>query len=616
MSTVTEGFGTDAAMREIWMRLHSDLGPHVGDVYDGARAAISNLREFRAKLPSASLLVGKAYSVKCRTQLSAWFDRYISADDESDDLIEKRTLSELIADQSRIATYRPLKMSSLAVVREARKIIKDVLGTYDEEEHISLCQFGRRASIGNPLTRAYLDSKLIEDPLTGSREHIRWFCKHVGSDPLLKRVLYERGTENRVFTETLSLKQSFAPKSYKKKRGIQPQTLLGIFHSFGLGNVIRLRLLEYGKRMGVNLNLATLQKRHRKLARLASLKGHLTTADLRAASDSITVRHLMLLFPRKWAKVLLMGRLRKITYSREGDYYATETLAGMGNGYTFPVQTLIFYAIIRAIGNLLNVKGTYSVYGDDLIYPTRLHHYVSNIFTDLGFILNPDKTFASGSFRESCGGDYFAGVDVRPCRPQGQCQRMGKLQYAAFLYKLRNGLTRRWLEIEIPLTIAYIDQLLHKVVGYLHIVPPSFPDTAGIRVWSPHGSLPWYYQIHRPRFIVELGIWTWQYLRTSTALRVVKSETPYYWDTLRNQGKPPENIWRRLEDRVRLHRAWEKVDRKTLYTIEVVRAIPKNWKTRAKYLWWPASVVAERNTEYTMRETGSVYDWALAKPKE
>jgi hypothetical protein len=53
-----------------------------------------------------------------------------------------------------------------------------------------------------------------------------------------------------------------------------------------------------------------------------------------------------------------------------------------------------------------------STYGDDLVVWTVAYELTCEILTSLGFIVNEDKSYHNGSFRESCGGDYLAGEDV------------------------------------------------------------------------------------------------------------------------------------------------------------------------------------------------------------
>jgi hypothetical protein len=87
----------------------------------------------------------------------------------------------------------------------------------------------------------------------------------------------------------------------------------------------------------------------------------------------------------------------------------------MGNGYTFELETLIFYGLCLAVCDLLRVKDhRISVYGDDIIVPTEMVPKLLEILTYSGFTPNTKKTHVTGPFRESCGKHYFSGYDVSP----------------------------------------------------------------------------------------------------------------------------------------------------------------------------------------------------------
>jgi len=137
----------------------------------------------------------------------------------------------------------------------------------------------------------------------------------------------------------------------------------------------------------------------------------------------------------------------------------------MGNGFTFELETAVFLSIILAVRNLRAVreplealvepgKDVY-VYGDDLIIPTDYAQDVISALTYCGFSINKEKSFTEGHFRESCGGDYFKGVDVRPyfmkkypTEPQDWIGiANGIRRMAVFtddLYPLRGALLRPW----------------------------------------------------------------------------------------------------------------------------------------------------------------------------
>jgi len=99
----------------------------------------------------------------------------------------------------------------------------------------------------------------------------------------------------------------------------------------------------------------------------------------------------------------------------------------MGSALTFPVEALVFTTIVflgiqRAVGHRLTTKdikffrGQVRVYGDDIIVPV---HYVDHVIRELqsfGLVVNTNKSFWTGKFRESCGAEFYDGHDVSVVR--------------------------------------------------------------------------------------------------------------------------------------------------------------------------------------------------------
>jgi hypothetical protein len=88
--------------------------------------------------------------------------------------------------------------------------------------------------------------------------------------------------------------------------------------------------------------------------------------------------------------------------------------SSMGNGFTFELESLIFWALSKATAYFTGTSGVISVYGDDIICPTGMAQDLIWILSVFGFQTNRDKSFTEGPFRESCGGHYHSGFDVTP----------------------------------------------------------------------------------------------------------------------------------------------------------------------------------------------------------
>lgn len=172
-----------------------------------------------------------------------------------------------------------------------------------------------------------------------------------------------------------------------------------------VGNYIRSRL----RRFGVNLNDQSI---NRKLARQGSIDGSLATLDLSSASDTITIQAVRALLPDDWFEYL--NDIRSPVVEVDGTLSRTKMFSSMGNGFTFELESLIFFALMKTTAYLRGHPGVISVYGDDLIIPSGMYEDAAWILQEFGFSCNMEKSFHTGPFRESCGGHYHLGDDISP----------------------------------------------------------------------------------------------------------------------------------------------------------------------------------------------------------
>jgi hypothetical protein len=190
------------------------------------------------------------------------------------------------------------------------------------------------------------------------------------------------------------------PKSAKTDRTICYEPHMNIRLQLAAGSYLRSRL----RRAGVNLDDQSINRRR---ARLGSKYGQLATIDLKSASDTVSLELVYELLPIDWA--CLLDDLRSpCTLWPDGSWRKCEKFSSMGNGFTFELESLLFYALASAVSE--NV----SVYGDDIIVPSSSFERVTHLLMACGFQPNLRKSFSSGCFRESCGGDYFSGFDCTP----------------------------------------------------------------------------------------------------------------------------------------------------------------------------------------------------------
>lgn len=199
---------------------------------------------------------------------------------------------------------------------------------------------------------------------------------------------------------------SFVPKNAKTDRPINIEPGLNKVLQKGFGSVIRRRL----KRIGLNLN--RLPERHVRLACKGSIDGSIATVDLSNASDTISVEIVKELMPPLWYDAL--ETLRCSQYQIEDKWYNFHKFSAMGNGYTFELESLIFYSLAYATCEYLGLSTeSVSAYGDDIIIPNDAYGLLNKILLHCGFSINTTKSYNTGSFRESCGGDFYDGVSCR-----------------------------------------------------------------------------------------------------------------------------------------------------------------------------------------------------------
>ncbi|DAD51205.1 TPA_asm: RNA-directed RNA polymerase [ssRNA phage SRR7976325_17] len=202
-----------------------------------------------------------------------------------------------------------------------------------------------------------------------------------------------------------SSKLTTVPKDSRTDRCICIEPDMNIYVQLGIGALLRKRLRAFG------LDLST-QSHNQNAARRAQKCG-LTTMDLSSASDTICREAVWALLPVPWVELLLYARVDSTVFN--GELIELEKWSSMGNGYTFELETLLFYGVLLGACEASNVwHEEVLAYGDDLIMPSEITDVVTRTLNFLGFSVNREKTFGEGLFYESCGTDFFCGDDVRP----------------------------------------------------------------------------------------------------------------------------------------------------------------------------------------------------------
>lgn len=251
-------------------------------------------------------------------------------------------------------------------------------------------------------------------------------------------------------------------KTYKVKRVILVEPDGNMLLQKGLGALIKEDLYNVG------IDLFD-QTHNQRLAHKGSVDGTVATVDGESASDLIALTACSLLFPPKWFDALYNTRSH---ITKIGDEWHTlQKLSSMGNGYTFEVESLIFWALSQALVDVARPKvKTVSVFGDDVICPSSVYNSLVRIYALFGFRINKTKSFASGPFRESCGKHYHKGFDVSPFHIRSELDCLSerfRLANQAYAWEGYIGLLTESILATIPL-------------GDRRQIPLEFPVNQGL----------------------------------------------------------------------------------------------------------------------------------------
>jgi hypothetical protein len=265
----------------------------------------------------------------------------------------------------------------------------------------------------------------------------------------------------------------FAPKAADISRTCCTEPILNMFFQKALGAFMEVRL---AKHFGISLDVQPVY--NRELARIGSIDGSFGTIDMKSASDSIQWS-LIEQIACGSGKFLSMLRLSRCENSvlPDGTLEPLRMISTMGNGFTFPLQTIIFACTVRSVYQMMNLSSSdpatqFGVFGDDIIVRREAYDSVIKYLSFLGFTVNVDKSFNTGLFRESCGYDWYSGSICRGIY-------IRTLENVPDVYSAINRLNR-WSAIAgVPLRSTI--QFLLTLVRINH-VPFSEADDAGLKV--------------------------------------------------------------------------------------------------------------------------------------
>lgn len=274
---------------------------------------------------------------------------------------------------------------------------------------------------------------------------------------------------------------TFVDKNAKTKRAIAIEPRLNVALQLSVGAFLKKAL----KRAGCDLSD---QSRNQQLAFVGSIQHDQfdpVTIDLEMASDTMSLELVRELLPIEWFEFLEDLRSPSGLHGKQVRQW--EKFSSMGNGYTFELESMIFYALAQACSDLTATSEWFSntfgpaykyayvsVFGDDIIVPSRVAPMLVSILRFAGFRTNEEKSFLSGLFRESCGKDYFAGVPVRTFYFERDLSRLCDIVH------LHNGLkllSESHIKLPVHKTLELVRGLLPKSIStHLVGVRPTIGD--------------------------------------------------------------------------------------------------------------------------------------------
>lgn len=297
-----------------------------------------------------------------------------------------------------------------AVLFTARRKIAAALGDLDAVD-LSRSMWGPGVTTSIRGRRVAMTDKIGEFPIRVSRSALPYVRNELSKDIHWARALGIPADGlfsplPQCFTIEECSRVTTVPKNAKTDRTIAIEPTGNIFLQKAIGEHMKDRL----RRVGVDLRR---QSVNQKLSQLGSSKGFLATVDMKAASDTISYRLVEALLPEPWFN--LLNALRTKSYKLDGVESRFYKFSTMGNGFTFELESLLFWAIAQSCIELSGSSWKRaSVYGDDVIIPVECIEYFKECCDAFGFTVNSEKTHYNSAFRESCGEHYFLGVNVTP----------------------------------------------------------------------------------------------------------------------------------------------------------------------------------------------------------
>lgn len=297
----------------------------------------------------------------------------------------------------------------MARISRAALLIDKWLPPFRWQDTLAHARFGpgvTSSAKGNRLHSAYkFNAKLEVTPALAKTG--MWLVSHCPSWACLQAGIDYPGWVTPMAWIVPGNRITFVLKDASTDRTIAIEPTVNIFVQLGIGGLLRKALF----RIGLDLND---QGPNQDLARLGSLTDDIATIDVVSASNTLAYRLVMYTVRIDWFEAMDRARSQ---FGRHADGVVRpyHMFSSMGNGFTFELESMIFYALCLSVAQMSGYNPFWvRAYGDDIIVPSGIYDDVVETLAFCGFSPNPVKSFKTGPFRESCGKDYVLGREVRP----------------------------------------------------------------------------------------------------------------------------------------------------------------------------------------------------------
>jgi len=447
------------------------------------------------------------------------------------------------------------------VLLRARRLMHYVLTPFSEDEWFQCCKHGTGTSLGVSFNDTSLEAK-SKLPMTATRRVTSLLDRYLGFDSQLKSAVIAYNGDSPIgewYEVVEGSRATTVPKTSSIDRMIAVEPTGNMFFQQGL------MAMMYERMKKVGLDLESLPRMHKDRARIASITSKEATIDWSSASDCVSLELLRWLLPPIWFECCDM--VRSPLMSVDNEYVELNMFSTMGNAVTFPLETLVFWVLAHAVrlqelGTLSHFpewkdRHSCSVFGDDCIVPSEIASQFIEIATSVGFIINNEKSFCdeTSHFRESCGGDYLRGYDVRPFHLRAPTSnRLSALE--PWLYIIGNRLMLKYMTCFGKRNYIYKDGLfgtLSKLFAEynltLKIVPDDYPDDAGLKMSSDiqrlRSNYPWKFS----RVAVnQHGTYTFLFCSFNYKQKVRRFDDLHYADWLRKRAYLQRGCDQELDD--------------------------------------------------------------------